>query len=187
MATSRICEFLQGNGISYELRSHAPAFTAPQVAQYSHIPGKHMAKTIVVWIDGNLALAVVPATKDLNLEYLCRQAEARSVRLAEEGEFVGRFRGCQLGAVPPFGNLFGIRTYVDYDLTLEDTIAFNAGTHTDLIQMRFTDYMRTALPCVVEISAGSGPQLVSRRECCKDDTRSQGETSVCVSSPTGAD
>ena len=186
MATSRICEFLQGNGISYQLKSHAPAFTAQQVAEYTHIPGKHMAKTIVVWVEDRLALAVVPATKELNLEYLRRQAEARSVRLAEEGEFVGRFRGCQLGTVPPFGNLFGIRTYVDYDLTLEDNIAFSAGTHTDMIEIRFVDYMRTAIPCVVEISC-AGDEGTATRQCCKEDEAGKQDRAVCGSAPTGAD
>jgi Ala-tRNA(Pro) deacylase len=132
--------------------SHSPAYTAQEIAASMHIPGRLMAKTIVVRIDGQLALAVVPATKELDTAALARAAKAREVEIAEEGEFVDRFVGCQLGTAPPFGNLFGMETYVDNELARQQDVVFNAGTHTDAIWMRAGDYQRLARPVLAGIA-----------------------------------
>jgi Ala-tRNA(Pro) deacylase len=152
MATERIREFLDGNHARYVFVSHSPAYTAQEIAASMHIPGCLMAKTIVVRIDGQLALAVVPATKELDPAALARVAGAHEVEIAPEGQFVDRFGGCQLGTAPPFGNLFGMDTYIDAELVGQQDIVFNAGTHTDAIWMRAGDYQRLARPVPARIS-----------------------------------
>ena len=153
VATRRIKEFLDGNKAKYVIVTHSPAFTAQEVAEAAHIPGRHLAKTIVVKIDGKLAMAVVPAHREVDMSALRAAAGAHYAELADKAEFAERFEGCQLGAMPPFGNVFGMETYVDRELTHEDYIAFNAGSHTDVIAMRFADYRRLAHPRLVAISA----------------------------------
>ena len=153
MATRRIREFLDGSNARYVMMSHSPAFTASEVAQSLHLSGKRLAKVVVVNIDGRLAMAVVAATHEVDFDLLRAKAGAVDVRLATELEFADRFNGCQLGAAPPFGNLFGMDAFVDRSLAKEKYIAFNAGTHTDVIVMEFNDYRRLAHPKLVEIGA----------------------------------
>ena len=155
MATRRTEEFLDGNHARYDVITHSPAYTAQEVAASVHLPGKYMAKTVIVKIDGSLAMAVVPATANVDLSLLGREVGAGDVRLAEEAEFADRFTGCQLGAAPPFGHLFGVETYVDRDMAKRKHIVFNAGTHSDAISMRFADYRRLAHPLVVRIASNS--------------------------------
>jgi Ala-tRNA(Pro) deacylase len=152
MATRRIREFLVGNKISYGLINHTCAYTAQEVAESSHIPGRYMAKVVVVWLDGALALAVVPANQVVDLTKLCHATRALEARLAEEADFRGRFNDCQVGAVPPFGNLFGLETWLDRRLTCGKQIAFNAGTHRDVMTVRFADYSRLVKPRIVDIA-----------------------------------
>src|SRR5438045_4118433 len=106
MATRRIREFLDGNNVRYVMIHHSPAFTASEVAASAHVPGKQLAKAVIVKIDGELAIAVVSATRDVDFELLRLEAQARDVRIAEKSEFAERFEGCQIGTVPPFGDLF---------------------------------------------------------------------------------
>ncbi len=119
--------------------TRAPSL-AQEAAESTHIPGQYMAKTVIVWIDGRLAMAVVPATKVVDLALLRHAQNAAYVRLAKETDFKDRFVGCQLGTVPPFGKLFGVETMYDPALARNEYIAFPAGTHTDVIVMRFADY-----------------------------------------------
>ena len=152
MSARRTIEFLDGSKVNYVRFPHAAASSAQEVAASTHIPGRHMAKTVVVRLDEQLALAVVPADHMVDLERLCDVTGAEDVRLADEAEFIDRFEGCQLGAMPPFGNLFGIETYVDRDLARDDCIVFNAGSHTEAIGMTFTDYRRLVRPKVARIA-----------------------------------
>ncbi len=105
MAIRRTREFLDGSRVRYVVISHSPAFSAQEVAASVHLPGKGMAKTVVVNIDGELALAVVPANRGIDLEMLRRAAGASHVDLADEEDFIDRFEGCQLGAMPPLWRL----------------------------------------------------------------------------------
>lgn len=148
----RIQEFLDGSHVRYVTIRHSPAYTASQVAESIHIPGKRLAKVVVAVADGRLAMVVVPSTKDMDMTRLQEETRARDVRLADEAEFANRFEGCKLGAVPPFGNLFGIETYLDRSFLSESQIAFNAGTHTDVIVMDSTDYLHLVRPRIVPIS-----------------------------------
>ncbi|MGD1277794.1 MAG: YbaK/EbsC family protein [Tepidisphaeraceae bacterium] len=158
MSARRIQDLLASNNASYRAIKHDPAFTAQEVAQSTHVPGKYMAKTLVVCIDGHLALAVVPATKRLDLTLLRSQAAAKEVRLADESEFEECFGDCEVGTAPPFGNLFGIRTFVDVGMAMQEEIAFNAGTHTDVVIMRFADYSALVKPLMVQIAV-EGPAV----------------------------
>jgi Ala-tRNA(Pro) deacylase len=167
MAIRRICDFLAGSGMSYSIATHPRAFTAQEVAEASHVPGTYMAKTVIVWIDDELAMAVIPATRALDLDSLASQSGASQVRLADESEFVNVFTDCQLGTAPPFGNLFGLRTLVDLKLALQESIAFNAGTHTEVIRMKYCDYSTLVKPLVLHISAGpisAAPKIRSRSQ-----------------------
>jgi len=172
MATRRIREFLDGNKVGYQVISHSPAYTAQEVAASAHVPGKDLAKVVVVILDGQTALAVIPATHEVDLERLCVAAGAAGVDIAAEREFAHRFEGCKLGTVPPFGNLFGMDTYADSALAKEEYIAFNAGTHTEVIAMKFADWRRLAHPKLAAISFAPNE---SRRAVCASLTGS----SVC--------
>ncbi|HWB53951.1 MAG TPA: YbaK/EbsC family protein, partial [Tepidisphaeraceae bacterium] len=152
MATRRIREFLDGSAARYTTINHTSTHTAHETAAASHIPAWKMAKTVIVSIDDRLAMAVIPANKDLDLPALRRQTGAREVRLAYEAEFADRFDGCQLGTVPPFGNLFGMETFIDQNLLQRNEIAFSAGTHTDSIVMRTGDYERLVWPKALKIT-----------------------------------
>jgi Ala-tRNA(Pro) deacylase len=129
------------------------------VAASVHIPGRDLAKVIVVLIDGKLALAVVPASRQVDMDLLRAAADGQFAELAEERDFVNRFEGCQLGAMPPFGNLFGMETYVEKEMAKEEYIAFNAGSHTDVIALRFSDYRRVAHPKLANIATAPAGQF----------------------------
>jgi Ala-tRNA(Pro) deacylase len=152
MATRRIREFLDGSAARYIAISHSKAYTAEQTARSTHISADITAKTVIVRVDGRLAMVVVPASKDIDLDSLRDQIGAASLKLAHETDFAARFEGCQLGAAPPFGNLFGVETFMDRQLALEEEIAFPAGTHTDVIVMRTLDYQRLVRPTLVNIA-----------------------------------
>jgi Ala-tRNA(Pro) deacylase len=153
MPVKKLKEFLDTQGVKYVTIGHSVAYTAQEIAAKAHIPGQELAKTVVVKLDGEMALAVLPATARVDLELLRKASSAKSAELARESEFAGIFPGCELGAMPPFGNLYDLDVYVAERLTEDDQIAFNAGTHTELIQMSYADFERLARPHVVKISA----------------------------------
>ena len=153
MPMRKLAQFLDENRVRYVRISHSPAFTAQEIAASAHIPGKELAKTVVVKVDDEMAMAVLPATCQVDLEQLRRGLGASKVELAGEEEFRGIFSGCELGAMPPFGNLFGMRVFVAQELTEDDQIAFNAGSHTELVKMSFDDFSRLVEPRVLDIAA----------------------------------
>jgi Ala-tRNA(Pro) deacylase len=137
---------LQDSGVTYETIRHRPAGTAQAVAAAAHVSGHDLAKCVVLRMDDGYALAVVPATKHVDLERFLDVCRAQSVMVARELEFQGLFPGCELGAEPPFGELFGVPVWVDEKLTRKDWIAFNGGTHDEVVRMRYDDYARLAQP-----------------------------------------
>lgn len=154
MATRRIDEYLDGNGARYVILHHSPAYTASEVAAAAvHVPGRTFARVLVVMLDDVPALAVVPATRDVDFTLLRDAVGARTARLADEPEFAGRFQGCQRDTVPPFGHLFGMETYVERAMAHEAEVAFNAGAHTDVMIMDFDEYCRLAHPRLATIDA----------------------------------
>ena len=148
MPISTLTNYLDDNHIEYVMIRHSPAYTAQKIAATAHIPGRELAKTVMVKLDGRLAMAVVRATDKVDLDLLRGAARARSAELASELDFADAFPGVELGAMPPFGNLFGMDVYVDEALTRDAEIAFNAGSHTALIQLNYTDYERLIKPAL---------------------------------------
>lgn len=152
MHIQRLKDFLDDHGVKYTLISHSPAFTAQEIAESAHIPGKWLAKTVMVKLDGKIAMAVLPATCRVDLDLLKVAASARMAELASEDEFKYLFRGCAVGAMPPFGNLFGVPVYVADILREDEEIAFNAGTHSELMRLTYRDFERLVKPTVARIS-----------------------------------
>lgn len=152
MLAKGLKEYLDKEHIRYTTLSHTPAFTAEEIAASAHIPGKNLAKTVMVKIDGKLAMTVLPATEKVDLDRLREVTGARKAILAAEDDFKGRFPGYEIGAMPPFGHLFGMDIFVSASLAEDREIAFNAGTHTDLVLMSYADFARLARPKVVSFS-----------------------------------
>jgi Ala-tRNA(Pro) deacylase len=148
MRASRVKDFLDTNRIYYSSIVHPTSYTAQGTAAYAHVSGKEMAKTVIVRVDSQLAMAVLPAASQLDLSGLKKLAKARSVSLAAEPEFEFKFPDCDLGAMPPFGNLYGVPVYVEESLTYDKEIAFNAGSHSELMRMKFEDFERLVNPIV---------------------------------------
>ena len=149
MTVANVKEFLSANGVPHIVIKHPLAFTATSVAGAAHIPGKEMAKVVVVNLDGKPVLAVLPADRHVDLERLRLSAGATTAELTHEREFTADFPGCEVGAMPPFGNLFGLEVLVDPHLAQDKEIAFNAGTHTELIRMAYQDFERLVKPRLV--------------------------------------
>ena len=154
MPLSKLREFLDSNNIKYLVISHSLAYTAQGIAALTHIPGKELAKTVMVIIDGRLAMAVVPASFRVDLFKLKKYLSAETVELADEEQFRGQFPDCETGAMPPFGNLYGMAVFVDQRLTQDKEIAFNAGSHRELLRMSFEDFRRLVTPVLLPLAAG---------------------------------
>lgn len=152
MPVQELSDFLDQQGVRYVTIRHSPAYTAQEIAALAHVPGREMAKTVMVHVDGRMAMAVLPASRRVDLEHLREVVGAADVRLAEEHEFRELFPGCEPGAMPPFGNLYGLEVFVDAHLTEDEQIAFNAGTHHELLQMAYADYERLVRPKVLDFA-----------------------------------
>jgi Ala-tRNA(Pro) deacylase len=152
MPATKLKQFLDAQHVRYVAIQHSPAYTAQEVAASAHIPGRDLAKTVIVKLDGRLAMAVLPATKKLDLELLEKVSGARRAMLATEKEFNDMFPDCDPGAMPPFGNLYSMEVYVDEQLSHDEAIAFNAGTHADLIQLAYHDFVRLVRPTVTPLA-----------------------------------
>ena len=149
MACAKLQEYLDEHHVRYVSIKHSPAFTAQELAAAAHIPGKDVAKTVVVKLDGIMAMVVLPAPEMIRMNHLKAETGADRVELASEEEFKGRFPDCEVGAMPPFGNLYEMRTLVEESLTEDEDIAFNAGSHTELIKMSYSDFAELVQPEVL--------------------------------------
>ncbi|HON08728.1 MAG TPA: YbaK/EbsC family protein, partial [Verrucomicrobiota bacterium] len=148
----KLKEYLDKNKIKYISIQHSPAYTTQEIAAQSHIPGKMLAKTVIVKIEGKMAMVVLPANRKVILSEIKEALDAEKVSLASEDEFKGLFPDCEIGAMPPFGNLYGMDVYVSPELAAEQEIAFNAGSHTELIKMPYKDFERLVQPKVISFS-----------------------------------
>jgi Ala-tRNA(Pro) deacylase len=155
MPVRRLQEFLDHERVKYVAIRHSPAYTAQEIAASAHIRGKELAKTVVVKLDDRMALAVLPASYKIDLDLLRSATGARRAELAGEADFIGSFPECELGAMPPFGHLYGMAVYADDRLAEDRDIAFNAGTHSELIRMGYEDFERLEKPKTVHLSAGA--------------------------------
>src|SRR6266568_6969402 len=137
MPATMLKDYLDSHGIKYVSVRHSPAYTAPEVAASVHVSGRDFAKTLIVKIEDEMAMVVMPANRRLLLSELRELLEIDHLRLATEAEFRDAFPDCELGAMPPFGNLYGMKVHVTSNLADEPQIAFNAGTHTEVIKRAY--------------------------------------------------
>ena len=152
MPVKKLKEYLDSNKIKYVSITHSSAFTAQEIAASAHIPGKELAKTVIVKLDSKMAMAVLPASYKVDFDILKKASDANSIRLSDEHEFIDRFPGCEPGAMPPFGNLYGMDVYAAKSLSEDEEIAFNAGSHTELIKLSYKDFERLVKPKIIEFS-----------------------------------
>jgi Ala-tRNA(Pro) deacylase len=144
--------YLRENKVPFEVQHHAVAYTAQEVAAAEHVPGRMLAKVVMLLGDGKLSMFVLPAPARVDLEKAASVLGAKDVRLAHEDEFADRFAGCEVGAMPPFGSLYDVPLYADKSLAEDETIVFEAGTHTDTMSMKYADFERVAKPTVAEFA-----------------------------------
>ena len=152
----RVIEFLDKSAVRYEATEHKPVFTAQRMAAVEHEPGRYVAKPVIVKADGKYVMCVLAASHKIDLGALKRQLGAKSVELAAEKDISKLFEDCELGAEPPFGNLYDLPTIIDKALEQDDHIIFQAGTHEKAIRMSMADYRKLVGPKVLEFSYQSG-------------------------------
>lgn len=151
MPVQQLKQYLQEHDVPYTTIAHTRAYTAQEVAAQAHIPGREVAKTVMVELDGSLAMAVLPAPYRVNLSALAEATGADKVEIVPEDRFRDRFPECEVGAMPPLGKLWDLTVFADRRLREDERIAFNAGTHTELVEIAYSDFEELAEPIVVDI------------------------------------
>ena len=151
MPLSKLREFLDRNNVKYLVISHATAYTAQGIAAVAHVSGNALAKTVMVQTDGRLAMAVVPAATRVDLVRLKKYLGTGIVELASEADFRSRFADCEMGAMPPFGNLYGMAVFADESLSRDREITFSAGTGRQLVRMNYTDFRDLVRPVLLPL------------------------------------
>lgn len=151
-ALRKLKELLDAEKISYEVYNHRLAYTAQEIAAFQHMSGKAMAKVVMLKANGSLVMAVVPASRYVSLAKVQSALGAKEVFLAIEEDFSSLFPGCEIGAMPPFGNLFGLPVYVDPALERREDIFFNAGNHQQTMRMKYLDFKRLVNPRVAPLT-----------------------------------
>jgi Ala-tRNA(Pro) deacylase len=144
--------YLRESKVPFQAQHHAVAYTAQEVAASEHVPGRMLAKVVIVLGDGKLSMLVLPAPARVDLDRAAASLGAKEVRLAHEDEFADRFPGCEVGAMPPFGNIYDLPVFVDKSLAEDETIVFEAGTHTDTMSMKYADFERLVKPQAAEFA-----------------------------------
>ena len=152
MPVKRLKESLDSLSIKYVTISHSRAFTAQETAASAHVPVKELAKTVLVKIDGKMAMAVLPASCKVDVDLLKKATRASTIEIASEKEFKNLFPDCEIGAMPPFGNLYGMEVFVTKSLTEDREIAFNAGSHRELVKLAYKDFEQLVKPKVITFS-----------------------------------
>ena len=152
MPTAKLIQYLDENHIPYQVIHHSKAYTAQQIASEAHIPGRELAKTVIVKTGDKLSMIVLPASYKLDFDLLAESLGVKKVKLATEREFKDIFDECETGAMPPFGNLYGMDVYFAESLIDDEEIAFNAGNHTELIRIGIDDFDRLVHPKVLHCS-----------------------------------
>jgi Ala-tRNA(Pro) deacylase len=153
MPLAQLREFLNGYRVPYVTITHSPAYSAQTIAASTHTPGQEFAKPVIVKLDGKMVMSVLPACHLIDFDRLREVAGASDAELTQEQEFAAIFPGCEVGAMPPFGNLYGMEVLVDEVLTENQEIAFNAGSHRELMRMAYRDYENLVKPKVARFSS----------------------------------
>jgi Ala-tRNA(Pro) deacylase len=152
MPMRKLRAFLDSHGVKYSIVIHSRAYTAQEIAASAHVPGKELAKTVIVNIRGNLAMVVLPASRQLDFDLLEAIAGTKEISLADEKEFADLFPDCEPGAMPPFGNLYGMKVFAAEELEEDDEIAFNAGALTELVRMPYEQFRNLVNPVVCRLT-----------------------------------
>ena len=152
MPVRKLKEYLDQNGVRWVSIVHSPAYTAQEIAASAHVKGRELAKTVMVKVDGKPVMIVLPASQRVDFQVLRDITGGETVVLSSEAEFRELFPDCEAGAMPPFGNLYGMDVYVSARLAEDEEIAFNAGSHTELMKLRFADFERLVQPRVAALA-----------------------------------
>lgn len=153
MTSTKLETYLNEAGVPHSHNRHNLAYTAQEIAESVHIPGRELLKSIILKVDkGALVMGVLSADEIANLTLLKKEIGCRTLGLATESEFQDSFPTCETGAMPPFGNIFGVPVYCDANLEHNRDIEFNAGSHDETIRMAFSDYKRLVNPKIVEFA-----------------------------------
>ncbi|MEN8259919.1 MAG: YbaK/EbsC family protein [Pseudomonadota bacterium] len=153
MLSQRLKQYLDSQNIKYVSINHSLAFTALEVAESAHVPAEIMAKTVIIKLNGKLAMAVIPANAKLDRHHLGDTFGAKDVELADEADFARAFPDCEVGAMPPFGNLYDMEVFTAEDLGKHESVAFNAGSHSEIVKMSYKDYERLVSPKIIRLPA----------------------------------
>ena len=137
--------------VSYEVYNHPLAYTVQEIAERQHFSGDQMAKVVMLKVDGNLVMGVITGSQKVHLNTVRSNLGAHEVRLETEDEFISRFPDCEIGAMPPFGNLFGVPVYVDPAVEKDESVYFNAGNHVQTVRLCYKDFEKLAKPRVVRL------------------------------------
>jgi Ala-tRNA(Pro) deacylase len=148
----RLKTYLEENGVDYQVLYHPRVYTAQEVAAVQHVSGKELAKVVMIKVDNELAMMVLPASCMLDMDKLKRLFQGRRTKLALEEEFQGLFPDCEIGAMPPFGNLYDLQVYVDTALAEQPHIVFQAGSHVETISMAYSDFANLVQPEVADFA-----------------------------------
>ncbi len=151
MPIKKLKEFLENQHVKYTSMTHSPAFTSQEIAAAAHVSGKELAKTVIVKMDNHFAMVVVQANDQVNFAKLEAAVGNTHIDLAAESEFKDKFSECEVGAMPPFGNLYDMPVFVSSELSEQNNIIFNAGSHSELMQLPFREFARLVKPKVVAI------------------------------------
>ncbi len=155
MPIQKLRQFLDSNSVKYVVITHSKAYTSQGIAACAHISGNELAKTVMLKKDGELCMVVLPASKQVNLAVFAKVTNSEDIFLASERDFKDSFPDCEVGAMPPFGNLYGLHVYADTSLARDKEIAFNAGSHLELIQLAYRDFERLVQPIIVDLATRS--------------------------------
>ena len=150
MPAKKLRAFLDENQVKYVTITHSPAYTAHQIAASAHVPENEMAKSVIVMADDRAVMVVVPASQRVHLGRMREILRADTLCLADETQFQALFPGCEVGAMPPFGNLYCLEVYVSDKLCADEEVVFNAGSHTELVRLAYSDFARLVQPTIVE-------------------------------------
>ena len=148
----KLKDVLEKNGVSYEVGFHPEVFTAQEIAAAQHIPGKEMVKVVMVKADGKMLMLVLPASYQIDMKKLKKVLKAKKVEIAKEKQFEERFPDCEVGAMPPFGNLYNLEVWIDQVLTEDASIVFQAGNHIETMRIKYSDYALLVNPKVGDFS-----------------------------------
>jgi Ala-tRNA(Pro) deacylase len=149
----RLKDYLEKNQVSFEVGYHQRLYTAQEIAAAEHVPGKELAKVVMVKADGKMVMLVLPASFRVDMGKLKEILKSKKLEKAKEEEFQDLFADCEVGAMPPFGNLYNLDVWVDQVLTEDEDIVFNAGSHVETLKIKYRDYARLVNPKVSQFSA----------------------------------